>query len=410
MRVAYLVNQYPKVSHTFIRREVLALEALGIDVMRVALRGWTESPIDVCDVKEQRKTTYVLKAGALSLVLSYLLIFFYSPVKLLRCLGDAFVLGRGGDRPLWVYFIYLCEACWIKRRFDRWAREGCPVDHVHAHFGTNSAAVALLLRSIDGPTYSFTVHGPEEFDRPEALKLGFKASRAKSVVAISAFGRSQLYRWISLYDWNKVKIVRCGLEASYFEEQKAEGSEKNSDGELGTLLCIGRLSEQKGHLVLIEAAAILHLRGVYCNLVFAGDGELRGDIEKRIEVVGIQSKVRITGWISSAEVKMEIARSRAIVVPSFAEGLPVVIMEAMAMEKPVISTYVAGIPELVEQGETGWLVPAGDSNALADAMELVLSASADSLRSMGLKGKARVSEAHSISRSASELLQIFLTK
>jgi colanic acid/amylovoran biosynthesis glycosyltransferase len=407
MRVAYLVNQYPKVSHTFIRREILALEALGVAVVRIAVRGWTEVPVDQRDQDEQRQTTYVLRAGAMSLLFACWSVLLSVPSKFFRALGDAFSLSRGGDRPLWVYFIYLCEACWIKRHLETMAKRGHAVDHLHAHFGTNPAAIALLVRSIGGPPYSFTVHGPEEFDRPHALKLEFKAERAKGVVAISAYGRSQLFRWLALNDWSKVAVVRCGLEASYFNSSQTLLTGRAKRAMPNSLLCIGRLSEQKGHLVLIEAAAMLHERGVHCELIFAGDGELRNDIERRIDEAGIRSKVRITGWISSDQVQAEIAQASGIVVPSFAEGLPVVIMEAMAMEKPVISTYVAGIPELVQHGETGWLVPAGDSTALADAMQDLLTTSEEALQKMGRAGKVRVVQAHSITRSASELVILF---
>jgi colanic acid/amylovoran biosynthesis glycosyltransferase len=407
MRIAYLINQYPKTSHTFIRREILAVEALGYKVVRVALRGWSEVPVDAQDQEEQRGTVYVLKNGLLPLLTSVFHALISSPVKFLRSIGDVLTLSRGGDRPFWVYFVYLFEACWIQRQFKRWAQEGTKIDHVHAHFGTNPAAVALLLHSVGGPPYSFTVHGCEEFDRPESLKLGFKAARAHAVVAISSFCRSQLFRWISLDDWKKVSIVRCGLEASYFVSYLPALTERQNVQTPPIFLSIGRLCGEKGYLVLIEAAAILNAKGVQFNLVFAGDGELRADIERRIDETGLRSKIRITGWISSDQVRAEIASAKALVVSSFAEGLPVVIMEAMAMCKPVIATYVAGIPELVKHEETGWLVPAGNSKELANAMLRVLNASQSQLNDMGLQGQKRVLEDHSISRSASELAQVF---
>jgi colanic acid/amylovoran biosynthesis glycosyltransferase len=412
MRIAYLINQYPKTSHTFIRREILAVEALGYKVARVALRGWTESAVDVQDQLEQLKTVYVLKDGLLPLLTAVLQALISSPAKFLRSIGDVFTLSKGGDRPFWVYFIYLFEACWIQREFKRWAKEGDKIDHVHVHFGTNPAAVALLLNSVGGPPYSFTVHGCEEFDRPESLKLGFKASRAHAVVGISSFCQSQLYRWISLNDWDKVSIVRCGLEPAYFESSPTSPTPTDSQNVQAppVFLSIGRLCGEKGYLVLIEAASILNAKGVQFNLVFAGDGELRADIERRVDENGLRSKVRITGWISSEQVRSEIASAKVLVVSSFAEGLPVVIMEAMAMCKPVIATYVAGIPELVKHEETGWLVPAGDSNELADAMLRALNAPQSQLSDMGLQGHKRALEDHSISRSASKLVQVFEAK
>jgi colanic acid/amylovoran biosynthesis glycosyltransferase len=410
MRVAYLINQYPAVSHTFIRREINALEAIGVEVVRLALHGWRETPVDLRDLEEQRKTVYVLKAGGFSLLAACLTTLVLHPRKFARAFGDAFALSRGGDRPIWIYLIYLFEACWIVRYLIRMNSRGQAVDHLHAHFGTNPAAIALLVQTVGGPPYSFTVHGPEEFDRPQALKLGFKAARAKSVIAVSAFGRSQLYRWLALSDWRKVVVVRCGLETSYFESTPKSTPLESWQAHRKAILCIGRLSEQKGHLTLIEAAALLQQRGVPFDLVFAGDGDLRSDIERRIDDAGLRSTVRITGWISSDKVREEISLACVIVVPSFAEGLPVVIMEAMALGKPVISTYVAGIPELVQNGKTGFLIPASDSGALADAIQKLLLMSAESLAEMGQEGKLRVVEMHSISRSAIELLEIFSAK
>jgi glycosyltransferase involved in cell wall biosynthesis len=116
---------------------------------------------------------------------------------------------------------------------------------------------------------------------------------------------------------------------------------------------VGRLCEQKGQFLLLEAVARLASEGVPVELVLAGDGELRGDLERLIEAQGMAGFVNITGWVDSKRVRDEILSARVLVLPSFAEGLPVVIMEAMALGRPVVSTYVAGIPELVIPGETG---------------------------------------------------------
>ena len=130
-------------------------------------------------------------------------------------------------------------------------------------------------------------------------------------------------------------------------------------------------------------------RGCAFELVLAGDGALRGAIEERVRALGLQEHVRITGWIGSVEVRKELEAARALVLPSFAEGLPVVIMEAMALRRPVITTYVAGIPELVRSGESGWLVPAGDVDALADTIVECLDASGELLERMGRAARER---------------------
>jgi len=118
---------------------------------------------------------------------------------------------------------------------------------------------------------------------------------------------------------------------------------------------------------------------------------------------GLQDRVRITGWISSSQVREEILAARAMVLPSFAEGLPVVIMEALALRRPVITTYIAGIPELVRAGENGWLIPAGSASALTAAIEDCLSRAPGEIKTMGEAGRHRVIERHSIDNEARKL-------
>jgi glycosyltransferase involved in cell wall biosynthesis len=160
-------------------------------------------------------------------------------------------------------------------------------------------------------------------------------------------------------------------------------------------------------LLLIDAARQLSERGTKFELVLAGDGEMRGELEALIARYKLQNMVRITGWISSEQVRDEILAARALVLPSFAEGLPVVIMEAMALRRPVISTFVAGIPELIEPGEHGWLVPAGDAEALASAMQACLDAPQATIVRMGDAARARVLECHDVDKEAAKLADLF---
>ena len=172
------------------------------------------------------------------------------------------------------------------------------------------------------------------------------------------------------------------------------------------LVCIGRLSEQKGQLLLIEAVKSL-VGELNFQVVLVGDGELRPAIEQLIVQHGLQSTVSITGWLSNEEVFHELSKARALLLPSFAEGLPIVIMEAMAMRRPVISTFVGGIPELVISGEHGWLVPAGDVAALAGAIRNCLGADMDVLTSMGEAAYTRVLEHHDIIKCTAQLASLF---
>jgi glycosyltransferase involved in cell wall biosynthesis len=267
--------------------------------------------------------------------------------------------------------------------------------HLHAHFGTNSAEIAMQLRVLGGPPFSFTVHGPDEFLAP--LGLDEKIRRSAFVVAISSFGRSQLYLRTAAAQWPKIRVVHCGLERVFYSER---ASTAVADARL---VCVGRLCEAKGQLLLLGAIAGLKQRGVRVDLVLAGDGPMRTQIEKMVRDFGLQDRVRITGWISGDRFREEILAARALILPSFAEGLPVVIMEALALRRPVISTYVAGIPELVKDGENGWLIPAGSIGALTTVIEDCLSRSAEEIDKMGDAGRRKVIERHSIDIEAAKL-------
>jgi glycosyltransferase involved in cell wall biosynthesis len=272
--------------------------------------------------------------------------------------------------------------------------------HLHAHFGTNSADVAMLAHVLGGPPWSFTVHGPEEFDKPQSIGLSEKIRRCAFVVAISSFGRSQLFRLAEHTLWPKIHVVHCGLESAFYR------NEANPSPMTRNFVCVGRLCEQKGQLLLIDAARKLLERGEKFNLTFAGDGELRPELEALIIKYKLQNDVRVTGWLSSEQVRNEIISARALVLPSFAEGLPVVIMEAMALKRPVISTFVAGIPELVRHGRHGWLIPAGDADELANAMQECLAASPAALERMGEAGYDVVTRRHDVDKEAALLAMI----
>jgi colanic acid/amylovoran biosynthesis glycosyltransferase len=252
---------------------------------------------------------------------------------------------------------------------------------------------------LGGPPYSFTIHGPHEFELPMGLEE--KIHRSAFVVAVSHFGRSQLYRRARYEDWPKVNVVRCGLEEAFYDVAPAPVTTAPR------LICVGRLCEAKGQLLLIEAAARLAAKGIPFELVLAGDGEMRGAVEASIQKYGIGQFVRITGWISGCEVRSEILGSRALVLASFAEGLPVVIMEAMALRRPVLTTYIAGIPELVRSGEHGWLIPAGSVDELAAAMEACLATPPEEIQRIGDAGHGRVVALHSIDVEVKKLAELF---
>lgn len=396
MTIAYLVNQYPKVSHSFIRREIAGVEAMGLQVARFSIRSISSELVDEEDKLEQKLTQVVLGIGKFGLLFALIRVAITRPARFWSALWLMLLVGWHSERGILRHFAYLAEACVLLRWFS-----DLGIDHVHAHFGTNSTTVAMLCRVLGGPPYSFTVHGPEEFDKVQAIALTEKINRAAFVVAVSSFGRSQLYRWCSQDQWSKIHVVHCGVDELFLKQPHIPIPDQPR------LVCIGRLSEQKGHLLLIEAASRLAAEGLPFKLVFVGDGPLRPQIEALIAQYGLQDHIEITGWASSNDVQQQILASRAMVLPSFAEGLPVVIMEALALSRPVISTYVAGIPELVEPETCGWLVPPGSVEALTAAMRTALQLPVEKLEQMGRAGAERVAKQHDAKQEAMRLAALF---
>jgi glycosyltransferase involved in cell wall biosynthesis len=396
MKVAYLINQYPKISHSFIRREILALERAGVEVERIALRGWGDELTDEGDRAERLRTRYILQGGAVALLGAVVRTALGSPARFGRALKLALRTGRRADRPLPIQLIYLAEACLLRQWLG-----AAKVEHLHAHFGTNPAQVAMLTRALGGPRYSFTVHGPEEFDKPQFLAMRDKIANSAFVAAVSSFGRSQLFRWARYEDWHKVEVVHCGVDPTFHQHPDVPLPAAPR------VVCVGRLCEQKGQLMLVQAVRQLRDKGVRVELVLAGDGEMRGELEALIASHQLHDQVTITGWLSGAQVRDHMLAARAMVLPSFAEGLPVVVMEAMALRRPVLSTYIAGIPELVQPGKTGWLFPAGDIDALAATLEAFIALPDEALAPITAAAYQRVLERHSIDTEAAKLARHF---
>jgi glycosyltransferase involved in cell wall biosynthesis len=396
MRIAYLVNQYPATSHTFIRREIRALERRGVEVLRLSLRAAKSGLVGPEDLEEAAKTRVIVGAPVGTLVKAMFASFAVAPMA---CAG-AFVLmlrfAWRSETGLIRHFFYYAEALVVAT----WLREE-KAAHLHAHFGTNSATVALLAARIADVGFSMTVHGPEEFDKPDLIGLPAKIRKCSFAAAVSQFGASQLRRLVPPEYWERIKVVRCGVEREF-----AGGVPPPPPAE-PRFVSVGRLAAQKGHITLMEAVGKLGREGRACEVELIGEGELRRTLEAAAAQFGVAGRVRFSGWRAPAEVRAAIEKARALALPSYAEGLPVTIMEAFALERPVIATYVAGVPELVAPGENGWLVPAGDADALAAAMAAALAAPPEQLAAMGRAGKKRVEEAHDIDKIAAELERLF---
>lgn len=397
LRLAFLTTEYPKASHTFVRRELLAVEKLGHEIQRLSIRDALATCVDPADKAEAEKTTICLNQPKLGMIASALKVAVTRPRRFLDAVRTTYQLWKASDRGWIKHLAYLVEAASLLPVLER-----DNVEHIHVHFGKNAADVALMIKKLGGPGYSLMIHGPGEFDGPRTFSLGRKVAESRFTVAISHFATGQLRRWVEFKHWNKLHVVRCTIGEDFLKEIHPV------DADSRKLVCIGRLTGQKGQLLLIDAVHQLVKQGIDVNLVLCGDGEMRDAIEARIAELGVEDHVEITGWIGEKEVRRHLIESRGMVLPSFAEGLPVAIMEALALGRPVVSTSIAGIPELLRNGENGWVIPSGCMDDLVQALRELLEANGERLNEMGRAGHERVKLQHHTDREAATLERLLL--
>jgi colanic acid/amylovoran biosynthesis glycosyltransferase len=393
VRLAYLCNVYPAVSHSFVRREIEGIEAAGHQVHRFSVRPPQAGLKDDADLSEASITEAALGRGVLPLLLTTLLLLLARPGKSIAALAAALRLSGPGAKRKGRHLAYWLEAGWLVRRMEQ-----LKVEHLHAHFGTNPAAVAAIARAWGGPPFSFTVHGPDEFDAPMELGLSGKIQAAAFVVAITSYCRSQLMRWTSPSEWPKIELVRCGLDDEILNASALPVPESSTE-----FVCVARLSAQKGLPLLIAACERLRQEGEIFSVTIIGGGELRSVLEEEIETRQLRDHVTLAGVCPTSEMHQRILGARAFVLPSFAEGLPMTVMEAFALSRPVVTTAIAGIPELVD-GDCGWVIPAGSIKALVAAMKAALHASPEELSRKGAVGRERVHRLHSVKSTAAGII------
>lgn len=393
MRLAYLLNSYPMTSTTFIRREIAAIERAGTPVKRFAVRHWSERLVDPQDMSERNRTEYLLTGQGGRLIGGLARHALFHPRSLGEALEATGEMQRAAEGGLIRHSAYLAQAVRLKQRCAQ-----LRIDHIHAHFSTNAAAVAMLCRRLGGPRYSFTVHGPNELEQLAQNSVAEKVRHAAFVVAISAYCRDRLLAHLPADLADRVRVVPCGIDLPDYPVTP------NPMG--GRFLSVGRLCPEKGQAEIPSAIAAAARDHPELSIVLVGDGESRAAVEREISATGTGGRVKLIGWRSNAEVRRRIGETRALVLPSHAEGLPIAIMEAFAMGRPVIGTAVAGIPELVDQS-CGWLVTPGDTEGLAAAMGAAMSATKGVLGRMGREGRKRVAARHDLARIAPRLIGLF---
>lgn len=399
IKVAYLTSVYPRASDSFVREEIASLRKLDVEVVTYSIRRPPpEQLVTNALAHEASQTTYLLGEGWLRLLATFIFVSATRPIKMLRGVSLLVRSHPAGLINRLKQLAYMVEAAALVTRLEQ---QG--IRHVHNHIGENSATVAMLASCLGSASYSHTVHGPGLFFHPRQWALREKIHRAAATICISRFCMSQCMIFSDLDDWPKLRIVRCGVGRAFLDTPPEVPASQ------ARLLCVGRLCQEKGHHLLLGAVKRLVSDGISVELRIVGDGEQRDTLQEKITQWALGDHVKILGWASAETIRHELSQSRALVLPSFAEGLPVVFMEALAMRRPVIATQVAGIPELVVAGENGWVIPPADETALYHAMRDCLSASPDTLLAMGKAGWERVSRDHDCDREAAKLKCVFVS-
>jgi glycosyltransferase involved in cell wall biosynthesis len=394
--IAYLTGEYPRATDTFIQREVAALRAQGFEVLTCSIRRTgAEHHVGPEQREEARRTFYILSEARspLRFARDHLKAFAASPRRYFSALKLAIKTKPPGIKPFIYQIFYFAEAVVLAEHMKR---EG--VIHLHNHIATASCTVAMLASEVSGIPYSYTIHGPGIFFEPMHWRIDAKTARARFVSCISDFCRSQVMMFSDREHWRKLHVVHCGVQP-----ERYTGARKGSGRRL---LFVGRLASVKGASVLFEALEQVIPRFPDLRLTLIGDGPERGDFEQEVQTRGLGEAVIFAGYRSQAEVAAALQEADMLVLPSFAEGVPVVLMEAMAAGLPVVTTRVAGIPELVEDRVSGLLVPPGDTDALAGAICELLADPALRTR-MGEQGRAKVAAEFNLDYEAAWLGELF---
>jgi glycosyltransferase involved in cell wall biosynthesis len=413
MRVAYICNRYPAISMTFVRREVESLRGLGIDVKTLSVRPPLSGDLLAAEDREAAASTYsVLPVKPAQLLGAHLRALATRPGAYARTLALSLRLGSGGARAtLWRLF-YFAEAIVVWRRCCKER-----VTHVHSHFANVATDVAMLCahfadRPAERWSWSFTLHGPVEFYDVYRARLAEKIARARFVICISDFARSQAMAFCEQSSWQKLHVVHCGVDPRQWRAPPprvaappAKGPPGDAPQSAMRLLCVGRLISLKGHAVLIEAIAHLRGEGLEATVTLIGDGAEREALGSLALRSGVKDLVEFAGAVGQDRIREFFTRADAFCLPSFAEGVPVVLMEAMAMELPVVASRIMGIPELVQDGRSGLLVAPGRADELAGAVRR-LATDAELCRRLAIAGRARITADYDVEDSAGQIVAL----
>ncbi len=392
--IAWLTGEYPRATDTFIQREVAALRALGQPIETCSIRRTGPEHLTGPEQRAEAATTFHVLEATLSpgSLLRAALRALRRPARFGRTLALAWRCAPKGLRGRTYNLIYFLEALVLAAHLqDR------GVVHLHNHIAKASGTVAMLASALSGIPHSFTLHGPDIFFAPEHWRLDEKIARAGFVACISDFARSQAMLFSDPAHWHRLHVVHCGVDPARYPAA--------APGPGTRLLFVGRLAAVKGVPVLLRALAAARAGAPRLTLTLVGDGPERAATEALVRQLGLQTAVRFAGYRSQSQVAQALAEADILVLPSFAEGVPVVLMEAMAAGLPVIASRVGGVAELVTDGVDGLLLPPGCEDSLASAIAR-LAVDPDTRARMGAAGRTRVARDFDAAQEAARLLTL----
>jgi len=388
LSIAYLLSQYPAINHAFMLREVRRLRELGFEIQVISVRP-PDRPFDkltAVEQKEAQSTFYVQTCSLGGVLLAHLSVMLTRPGRYLAGLSRALGTGRSG-------ILYFVEAViaghWMMQR---------RLTHFHTHYASTVGWIVARVFSI---SMSVTFHGQAEFADPTGFQLAKRIGDSRFCRAISLYGRSQMMKTIDYREWPKIEVTFLGVDPSEFAPRPFRAA-----ADPFQIACVGQLAPVKGQHMLLAAVELLVREARRVRLRIAGDGPGRPALEQDIAARGLTHHVVMEGFLNQDKLRELYAESDALALPSFAEGIPVVLMEAMAMEIPCIATWITGIPEIISHEKNGLLVPPGDAEALARSIARLMD-DAGLRRVLGQQARLRILEKFDLQRNTEHLADVF---
>ena len=395
MKIAYLLSEYPTLGHTYLLREVRELRALGWEIQTISIRkpADRQSELSPAEREEWTATWYVLASSPLEFLQAHVATAVTRPLSYVRGLITAWRFGQFHPRVTLLATAYFIEAVMAGYRLRK-----AGITHVHSAYATT---VALIVGRVFDIRLSMTLHGPAEFVDPEGFRIREKVRAAQFVSGISYFGRSQIMLWSSPSDWQKLEVTPLGIDITGW--QPAAFREHPAPFHL---ISVGRLAEVKGYPVLLDAVGLLIKEGRDLRLTLVGDGPERDQLKEQARRLGIADKVVFAGWKTQDELRLLYQNSEVCVLSSFAEGIPVVLMEAMASGIPCVAPRITGIPELIRDGIEGLLVTPSHTDELASAIGTLMD-DPDLRRQMASLCRHRIAEKFELRKNVLHLSEVF---